>query len=74
MTVGQKVFRRFVLRSFEDHQYDLGRTLTWCERHYHKLSEPERIAMNHLSIKERNEVLLEIIDMGLAKCEIALPS
>ncbi|WP_354631146.1 hypothetical protein [Levilactobacillus brevis] len=67
MTAGQKAFRRFVLRSFEEHQYDLGRTLTWCERHYHKLSEPERIAMNHLSVKERNEVLLEIINMGLAK-------
>lgn len=69
MTLGQKVFRRFVLRSFEEHQCDLGRTLCWCERHYNKLAEPERIAMNHLSIKERNEVLLEIVQLGIAKGE-----
>lgn len=69
MTIQQQVYRRFILRNFADHQYDLGRTLTWCERHYQKLSEPERVAMNHLSIHERNEVLLEIITMGLSKGE-----
>ena len=68
MTTGQKVYRRFVLCNYEDHQYDLGRTLTWCERHFHKLSDPERIAMNHLTIRERNEVLSEIITLGLARC------
>lgn len=69
MTLGQKVYRRFVSRSFEDHQYDLGRTLIWCDRHYSKLSEPERIAVNHLTKHERNEVLLEIITIGLSKGE-----
>jgi len=69
LNLDQKAYRRFVLRNFADHQYDLGRTLTWCERHVYKLSEPERIAMNHLTIHERNEVLLEIITMGLSKGE-----
>lgn len=67
MTVGQKAYRRFVLRSYADHQYDLGRTLSWCERHYFKLADTERTAMNQLSVHERNEVLLEIVTMGLAK-------
>lgn len=68
MTTQQRVYRRFVLRNFADHQFDLGRTLTWCERHINKLSDPERVAMNSLTVRERNEVLQEVIQLGLAKC------
>ena len=69
MTAGQIAYRNFVIHNFADHQYDLGRTLTWCERHYFKLAESERIAINHLSIRERNEVLLEVVTIGLSKGE-----
>lgn len=61
MNSGQKTYRAFVLRSFEEHHFDITRTLCWCQRHHYKLSEPERMAIRDLSEREKNAVISEIL-------------
>ncbi|ABJ64249.1 hypothetical protein [Levilactobacillus brevis] len=61
MNENQKVFRRFVLRSFEDHHEDMTRALGWCQLHFYSLLKVERDAIQQLSSRERNAVISEIL-------------
>ena len=69
MNLDQQKYRRFVLLSFEEHNYDLASTLGWCQRNPLKISDPERKAVHRLSVRQKNEVLRELIEMALAKGE-----
>ncbi|WP_024748166.1 hypothetical protein [Levilactobacillus namurensis] len=69
MNLDQKIYRRFVLLKFEERHYDLAATLGWCQRNPLKISDPERKAIHRLTIRQKNEVLQELITMALAKGE-----
>lgn len=69
MNLDQQKYRRFVLLKFEEHHYDLTATLGWCQRNPLKISDPERKAIHRLTIRQKNEVLQELIEMTLAKGE-----
>lgn len=69
MNLGQKIYRRFVLLKFEERHYDLAATLGWCQRNPLKISDPERKAIHRLTIRQKNEVLQELITIALAKGE-----
>ncbi|WP_347786915.1 hypothetical protein [Levilactobacillus brevis] len=61
MNENQKVYRRFVLRAFEDHHQDIVRALAWCQLHFYSLLKIERDAIQQLSSRERNAVISEIL-------------
>lgn len=65
MTEDQKVFRRYVLRSFEDHHRDMTQALIWCQYHFNRQLKVDRDAIQKLSSRERNAVIREIL---LANC------
>lgn len=61
MNNNQKIYRAFILRSFEEYHYDMVGTLGWCQRHQYKLLTPERDAIRELTVREKNAVISELL-------------
>ena len=64
MTENQIKYREYLIHVFDDHNCDMEATIKWEYDHFPSMRTGVRDAHRELTIKERNEVLKEVLMEG----------